>query len=146
MFIHGVQGVTVNDGMINTNASSAYSKIKTDFMGIASGVNKGTRVLDAWTPQNTSSTIPMASNRNDNSEQKASDYFLVNGSYFKVASMQLTYNVPAKINQILKLSESRVFISGENLFLLKDNKGLNAYTSPDPETPGYVYPQQSGLQ
>jgi hypothetical protein len=127
--------------MISGNASSAYSKIKTDFMGIAAGVNKGTRVLDAWTPQNTSSTIPMASLLNANSENRASDYFLVNGSYLKVSNMQLGYNLPQQINQILKLTSARIYIAGENLILLKDKKGVNAFTSPDPETPGYVYPQ-----
>ena len=55
--------------------------------------------------------------------------------------MQLGYNLPQQINQILRLTNARIYIAGENLILLKDKKGVNAFTSPDPETPGYVYPQ-----
>ena len=129
-FLHGVQGVTVNDA----------SKNYTDFMGTTLGVNKGTRLLNAWTPQNTESTIPMLSLTNANNELRTSDYFLVNGSYFKIANMQISYSLPAEIVSKAKISETRIFLMGENFLLLKDNKGKNAFTGPDPETPGSIYP------
>ncbi len=131
MFMHGLKGVTVNDG----------SKSTTDFMGTILGVNKGRALLNAWTPQNTGSTIPMLSMTNSNSETRSSDYFLVNGSYFKLASLQLYYSLPKKIIQTVKLSETRIYVLAENFFLLKDKKGVNAFTGPDPETPGNIYPQ-----
>jgi len=131
MFMQGVQGITVNDG----------SKSTTDLMGTILGVNKGTRLLDAWTPQNASSTIPAISLSNANNETRASDYFRVNGSYFKVRNIQLSYSLPQQLVQRIMLTDLRVYILGENLILLKDTKGINAFTGPDPETPGSIYPR-----
>jgi TonB-linked SusC/RagA family outer membrane protein len=131
MFMRGVQGITINDG----------TKGFTDFMGTVLGVNKGTALLNAWTPQDPTATIPRISLTNSNSETRSSTYFLVNGSYFKLASMQLSYSLPKKILQFVKLSDTRIYALGENLLLIKDKKGVNAFTGPDPETPGTVYPQ-----
>lgn len=130
-FLHGVQGVTVNDA----------SKTYTDFMGTTMGVNKGARILNAWSPQNTESTIPMLSLTNANNELRTSDYFLVNGSYFKIENMQIAYSLPAKIIDKAKISETRIFLMGENFLLIKDKKGKDAFTGPDPSAPGSIYPQ-----
>lgn len=125
--MRGLQGVIVNDG----------SKTTTDFMGNTLGVNKGTRLLDAWTPTNTSSTIPAASLGNANNELRTSTYLLVNGSYFKVQNVQLNYSVPVAAAHKLGLQSIRVYAIGDNVFLQKDK----SFTGPDPETPGTVYPR-----
>lgn len=125
----GVSGRTVNDGNIGS----------TDFAS-GQGMNFGKRVLSAWTPQNTSSTIPMLSLVNTNNETRSSNYLLRNGSYFKIRNATLGYTLPKSISQKLNVGMLRIYVMGENFVLIKA-KGKNAFTGQDPETPGTVYPR-----
>jgi TonB-dependent starch-binding outer membrane protein SusC len=131
VFMRGVSKVTVNDA----------SKIFTDFLGTNVGVNKGTRLLNAWTPQNTGSAIPAASLVNANSETRLSDYLLVRGDYFKVQNVQLNYSLPSAMVSRMKLTSLRVYGLADNAFLFFNKSGAKAYTGPDPETPGSVFPR-----
>lgn len=126
IFINGVSGVIVND---------VAKQEKNSFLGLVAGMNKGVSLLDAWTPQNTSSTIPMLSFNNNNDEGRSSDYTRVNGSYVKLQTLQLNYNIPQKIINQIKLQSLRVYCSGENLLVFFQKKGTEAFTGPDPETP-----------
>ncbi len=130
MFFQGVYGADV------------YNEHKhlTDFTSIWSGTNYGARTLDAWTPENTDSTIPMLSLTDSNNENRASSYFIENGSYLKMRNLQLGYNIPARLTQQLNLSSARVYLQGQNLFTLKDRKGADKFTGVDPESPGFAYP------
>jgi TonB-linked SusC/RagA family outer membrane protein len=125
-FVIGVQGVLVND---------TYKWEKNSFLGSVAGMNKGPSLLNAWTPQNTGSTIPMLSFNNNNNETRSSDYQIVNGSYVKLQTLQLNYDIPQKILNYIQLQSVRVYCSGENLLLLFPKKGASAFTGPDPETP-----------
>jgi TonB-linked SusC/RagA family outer membrane protein len=135
-FVNGVSGVLVND---------QAKQEKNSFLGLVAGMNKGVSLLNAWTPQNTSSTIPMLSFNNNNNEGRTSDYTLVNGSYVKLQTLQLNYDIPQKILSYIKLQSVRVYCSGDNLLLFFTKKGTSAFTGPDPETPtgnfgGYPQP------
>jgi TonB-dependent starch-binding outer membrane protein SusC len=130
VFMRGVSGALVQD-----NAKME----KNSFLGLVNGMNKGVSLLDAWTPQNTSSTIPKLSFANANQEDRNSDYIIVNGSYFKVQNLQLAYTLPKSILDVIKIPSGRVFFMGENLILIFNKKGTNAFTGPDPETPVTVF-------
>ena len=128
VFGAGVSGRTVNDGNLGS----------TDFAN-GQGMNFGSRVLKAWTPQNTGSTIPMLSLVNTNQETRSSNYLLRNGSYFKLRNATIGYTLPANVSKKFGVSFLRVYIMGDNFLLIKA-KGKNAFTGQDPETPGTVYP------
>jgi len=129
IFMQGISGINVNDGV----------KGSTDFAS-GQGMNFGTRVLEAWTPQNTGSDIPMLSLVNRNNENRASNYYRVNGSYFKVRNAQLGYTLPKSVSEKIKASDLRIYISGDNFILLRP-KGQGTFIGPDPETPGTLYPR-----
>lgn len=131
VFMRGIADVTVNDASI----------VFTDFLGTATGVNKGTRLLNAWNPQNTGSTIPAISLVNANSETRSSDYLLRNGSYFKVQNIMLGYTLPSAFVTRMKLTSLRFYGIADNLILIYKKSGPRAYTGPDPETPGSVFPR-----
>lgn len=126
LFGQGDAGKTTNDGL----------KGSTDFAS-GQGMNFGKRVLKAWTPQNTSSDIPMLSAVNRNDETRSSNYILVNGSYFKLRTASLSYSFPREIIQKIRIGSLRVYVTGENFLLIKSKE----FTGPDPETPGSLYPQ-----
>ena len=112
-------------------------KFQTDFWSITDpGSNKGNRMLGAWTTDNRTSTIPALTIRNNADEGRASSYFVENGSYLKLRTLQLGYNLPASLLSKLLMTSARVYISGQNLLTIKSN----SLTCSDPENPNWNYP------
>lgn len=128
MFWQGVLGQDVYNNQ----------KFQNDFWSVTdAGSNKGCRVLDAWLPEvNTSSTIPMLSTNNKGDEGRTSSYFVENGSYAKLRTLQLGYNLPSVLLSKLRMSRARVYVSGQNLFTIKSN----SLTCSDPENANWAYP------
>ena len=87
--------------------------------------NVGPGVFKGWTPQNPNTNVPALTLKDNNSEGRTSDYFIVNTSYFKMRNIQLGYNIMPKA----VFSRLRVFVMAENLFWFKSKE----YLSPDPE-------------
>lgn len=131
MFWQGVQGVDVltydyktrTDFWANSNINMPY-------------LNKGDRVLDAWTPANADSNIPALTTVDNNKEGALSSYYVENGSYAKLRNIQLGYNLPKSLTEKLKMERFRLFVSGQNLLIIKSNK----FSGIDPENPGFGYP------
>jgi hypothetical protein len=133
MFWQGVLGQDVyND-----------QKFQTDFWSVNdTGSNKGVRVLDGWLPEvNAGSTIPMLTTSNNGDEGRCSSYFVENGSYGKLRTLQLGYNLPSKVLSKLRMSKARVYVSGQNLLTIK-SKSL---TCTDPENPRWMYPLSTSV-
>lgn len=113
----------------------------TDFysLGIV-GENYGTRMLGAWTPTNTGSTIPALSVNNYNDEGRFSTYFVESGSYLKIRNIELGYTLPAHLANSLLIKQARISLRADNVLTIMKTWGDNAYTGLDPETPGNSYP------
>lgn len=112
-------------------------KFQTDFWSVTdAGSNKGSRLLNAWNTNNTSSTIPALTTNNTADEGRASSYFVENGSYLKLRTLQIGYNLPKSILSKLKMSSARFYFSGQNLFTIKSS----SLTCQDPENPDWNYP------
>lgn len=128
MFWQGVQGVDIISDV----------KKKSDFWS-ASNVgflNKGTRLLNAWSPTNPNSTIPALTRSDTNNEQRVSTYFVENGSFLKLRNIQLGYTVPAVISKKLRMERLRFYCSAQNLLTIKSKD----FTGEDPENPNFSYP------
>ena len=132
MFWQGVAGVDVwND-----------QKYQTDFWSITdAGSNKGERLVNAWTEGNTSSDIPALTTSNGADEGRGSSYFVENGSYVKLRTLQLGYSLPAAVAKKILLSSARIYLSGDNLLTIK-SKSL---TCSDPESTAWSYPHTASF-
>ncbi len=87
--------------------------------------NVGPGVFDAWSTKNTGSTIPALTLKDNNSEGRTSDYFMVSTSYFKFRNLQVGYSLYPKS----VFTRIRFYGMAENLFWFKSK----SYLSPDPE-------------
>ncbi|GGH19985.1 SusC/RagA family TonB-linked outer membrane protein [Sphingobacterium alkalisoli] len=130
MFWNGLYG-----GLVN-NSAKGY----TDFISFFGGENYGTRVLDAWSPENLNSDIPALSFNDLNDEKRFSSYFVESGSYFKLRTLELGYTLSPRTLKRIKSQGIRVYILGENLVSFKKGWGSDRYTGVDPETPNSGYP------
>ena len=120
VFGSGVAGKTGFDPLKFFNS---FANVRTNF---------GPSALDAWTPQNTGSKIPALSILNHNGEDRTSDFYYVNASYFKLRNVMLGYNLPKNIAGAMKMEGLRIYVSGQNLFAIKSKE----FTSKDPERAG----------
>ena len=132
MFWQGVAGVdVVND-----------QKYQTDFWSITdAGSNKGERLINAWTAGNTGSDIPALTTSNGADEGRFSSYFVENGSYAKLRTLQLGYTLPSLTAKKLLLSSARVYLSGDNLLTIKSS----SLTCSDPESTAWSYPHTASF-
>lgn len=129
------------NGMIGKDLNVSSWKSWTDIYALStSGENYGTRMLDAWTPTNTSSTIPALSINNYNDEGRMSTYYVESGSYLKIRNAEIGYTLSSSLAQALRIQRARVALRADNIATLKKTWGDNAYTGLDPETPGNGYP------
>ena len=128
MFWQGVQGVDIISDL----------KKQTDlWSGLNIGnLNKGVRLLDAWSPTNMGSNIPAVSTMDNNNEKRVSSYFVENGSYAKLRTIQLGYNVPKSVVDKMHLSRLRLYLSAQNLLTIKSKN----FTGVDPENANFGYP------
>ena len=133
MFWQGVQGVDV----------WCYDyKTQTDFWASSNSdlnlpyLNKGTRLLDAWSPQNPDSDIPALTTTDNAKEGRFSSYYVENGSFLKLRTIQIGYNLPKAIASKLYMERIRLYASAQNLVTIKSSK----FTGVDPENPGFGYP------
>ena len=127
-FFQGVQGVDIISDL----------KKETDlWAGLNIGnLNKGRRLLNAWTPENMSSNIPALTTWDNNNEKRVSSYWVENGSYLKLRTLQLGYNAPKTLAQKLAMERLRFYLSAQNLFTIKSS----SFTGVDPENPNFGYP------
>jgi len=131
MFWQGVQNVDVMAFDMKTRTDFwANSAINVPYL------NKGNRVLDAWSPTNTNSEIPMLTTTDNNLEGSLSSYYVENGSYAKLRNIQLGYNFSKDVAQKLKMERIRCYVSAQNLLTIK----ASGFTGVDPENPGFGYP------
>ncbi|WP_217493608.1 SusC/RagA family TonB-linked outer membrane protein [Mucilaginibacter sp. PPCGB 2223] len=96
--------------------------------------NFGPGVLNAWTPQNTGSKTPALSLLNLNNEDRTSDFYIVNGDYFKIRNIQIGYSLPKSIASRFKIENIRFYLLGQNLAIFKSKD----YSGKDPEVGGNV--------
>ncbi len=84
---------------------------------------------------------PIESEDADLDEGRASTYFVENGSYAKLRTLQIGYNMPERYLKKLNMSRARFYISGNNLLTIKSSD----LTCSDPENPNWAYPNSTSL-
>jgi len=91
------------------------------------GYNRWDKILDAWSPTNTGSKIPIISASDANKNfQTPSDWYLESGDYLRLKSLVIGYTFP----HFLKTGTLRVYLSGDNLIT------ITKYSGMDPEVGG----------
>ena len=132
LFFQGVCGVDAYNGQ----------KFQTDFYSLTdAGSNKGNRMLDAWTADNTGSSIPALTTNNTGDEGRVSTYFVEHGSWLKLRTLQVGYNLDDKLLKKVNMTSARFYLSGQNLFTLKSG----SFTMSDPENPDFAYPHATSI-
>jgi len=83
--------------------------------------------MDNWTPENTGARFPRLSYASD-LNKKASTFWMADASYFRLKFLQLSYSLPKKWMDAIKIGGIKFFANATNLFTL-----TNYYQGYDPE-------------
>lgn len=102
--------LTANLGNVNTNQYATYA--------------------DRWTPENPTNLYPRV-NALATGLRAYSDRVVEDGSYLRLKTIQLGYNLPKKWIQRVGVTNARVYVSAQNLIT------FTKYTGPDPEVSTY---------
>lgn len=94
----------------------------------ARGGNQLTDVFNHWTPSNTTGvSSPIIS---ANNTFRGSSEFIEDGSYIKVRTINLSYDIP--VDKINWLNNAQVYVNAQNLFTITN------YSGYDPEVSGFA--------
>lgn len=119
LFVQGVYG------------NELWNAKKFQFILDNAGGNKITDVLDSWTPNNTDTDIPRATFTDPAGNKRASSFFVEDGSYLRIKSLQIGYTLPRnaleKIGSVANLSGIKVYARAQNLLT------ITSYSGYDPE-------------
>jgi len=108
------------------NASKAY----THFMQ-AYKEQKSNDLINAWTPENTNTTIPKVETVGSFSTNgTSSSFFVEDGSYLRLRTLMLGYTVNSSLLEKIRINRLRVYSQASNIFTITN------YSGPDPELGG----------
>lgn len=110
VFLQGTQG---NDIYNNT--------VRYDF----TYVNRPASVLDRWTGPGTSNSEPRVNLNDANQNARVSDRFIEDGSYIRLKTLQLGYNLPLSWLKRIHIQKFKVYITAQNLLTFTKYSGLD---------------------
>ncbi|MCD8194468.1 MAG: hypothetical protein LUD74_08000 [Tannerellaceae bacterium] len=114
LFFQGVQGSKI----VNYMYSSLYSTNMTEW-------SNSKEMMNRWTPDNPTSDLPRIHAGDPNQNDRFSDRFVENGSYFRLRTLQLGYTLPKSLTQKVFLNQARFYLSADNLFTVTKYSGFN---------------------
>ncbi|MCC7466665.1 MAG: TonB-dependent receptor [Saprospiraceae bacterium] len=112
LFFQGTQG---NDIFMNLT--------RYDF----SYVNRPASALQRWTGEGTSNVEPRVSLSDPNQNARISDRFIQDGSYLRLKTLQIGYNLPKTWLEKVRCEKLKVYMTAQNLLT------FTRYTGLDPE-------------
>lgn len=88
-----------------------------------------------WTPTNANSNIPAPRAGLGNPNLVMSDRFLESASYLRLQNVRLGYNLPARWARYIAMNSLKVYLSGQNLFVITKYPGLDPEVGSFNENP-----------
>ncbi|SHG02617.1 TonB-linked outer membrane protein, SusC/RagA family [Salegentibacter echinorum] len=108
-----------------TSGNKIYNGLRQDLEGMNLEYNYAKSTLNAWTPENTETSIPRAVIDDPNQNARTSDRFLEDGSYLRLKTLQIGYNISSSFLESIEVQNARIYASADNIFTLTNYSGYN---------------------
>ena len=118
IFLQGVAG------------NEIYNGTRSSLESMSTVTNQSVKMLDRWTAEGTSNSIPRAVYADPNNNNRVSNRFLEDGSFLRLKNVTLGYTLPAKAIKKIYVTNARMFVSAQNVFT------ITPYSGFDPEVSG----------
>lgn len=98
--------------------------------------------LGRWTGEGTTNDFPRLIMGDPNGNfNRSSDFFVQNGAFFRIKTLQLGYNIPSNVLSKVGIKSARFYVSGNNLFTITDYKGFDPEIGAGSGVDRGIYPQ-----
>lgn len=112
--------------------NSIYNMTRGVLTGMIEDLNQSTEVLTRWRKQGDVTLVPKAlfgsSSLSGAAPTDVSSRYLEDGSFLRFRNITLSYNLPSSLMNRIRITNARVYVSGQNLITLTN------YTGFDPES------------
>ena len=116
-----------------------YDSLYQGFMGAGSAGNNWHKdIFNRWTPENRYTDVPRLQT-NDLNQGCSGDRALTKASYLSLRNLTLGYSLPKNWLQKVHIEKLRLYIVGDNLFLLSARRGFDPRQSILDGQTGYNY-------
>jgi len=119
------KGFDMNLFFQGTYGNKIYNGLRQDLEGMNLEYNYSKSTLNAWSPENQNTSIPRAVINDPNQNARTSERFLEDGSYLRLKTLQLGYSFPKEFLETMSVTNSRVYVSADNLLTITDYSGYN---------------------
>ncbi len=85
--------------------------------------NSSIKLLDRWTPENPGNIYPRANRNADYLHM--SDRYLEDGSYIRVKTLTLSYDLPEQLIKTLRMEKVKVYVTAQNLYTITNYSGFD---------------------
>ncbi|MGA9639462.1 TonB-dependent receptor [Flavobacterium sp.] len=89
------------------------------------GTNLSTNMLNRWTGEGTSNTLPRATFDNNGINTQQSSRYVKDGSYLRLKNIQIGYTLPKSIIEKIALTNFRIYVAAQNLLTFTKYDGLD---------------------
>ncbi len=104
------------------------------------GGNATEYAKQAWTPETAETALyPRLSINNNSNNQQFSDFWVEDGSFIKLKTLEIGFNIPTEIINEIGISKTRIYVNGYNLFCFDKVKD---YDPENIDAAIYRYPFQ----
>lgn len=105
---------------------SGYASFMASPYGTSVGGNYHKDILNAWTPENSSSNIPrLRYGADDQYNSSTSDRFLTSASYLNIQNINVGYTLPASFTKKFGVGSLRVYLACDNVTYWSKRRGLD---------------------
>ncbi|WKN44934.1 SusC/RagA family TonB-linked outer membrane protein [Tunicatimonas pelagia] len=130
------QGFDLSFAFQGVQGNDIFTKIFQQAGDFTKPDNKFTTLYEnVWRGEGTSNSVPRIATDNANDNYRNSTYYIQDGSFLRLRSLQIGYSLPADLLENINLRKARVYVGGQNL-LTFDNYEFGL----DPEIGSSVEP------
>lgn len=117
------QGFSLNVFLQGSYGNDIYNVSRMETEGMYDAKNQSTRVLDRWERPGMVTYMPRATTSKDN--LRSSTRFIEDGSYLRVKTLTLSYNLSSKMLKKLSIGRLQPYFTAQNLLTLTKYKGFD---------------------
>jgi len=108
IYMYGVAGMD-----INSYAAMKMTQLYKTMGGIQNTLEE--YINNAWSTENPNAAYSRMTIVDNNTNMKASDAYIKNGDFLKIANLQIGYTFPKSLLRSIRMENARIFASVENL-------------------------------
>ncbi len=90
------------------------------------GTALSTDILNRWQKPGDITNVPRLDDTKINVFGAGSDRWLIKSDYLALRQVSLAYNLPSLLNDKLGMASSKIYVNGENIFVLNARQGLES--------------------